>query len=338
GHGDDSILSTDASDTVYAGDGADTVVGGLGDDSIVTGDGNDSVTGDGGNDTVVAGDGQDTVDVGAGNDSVDGGDGNDSITGGEGDDTLGGGSSWRSGNDTIDGAEGNDQVFAGTGDDWIDGGEGDDSLRGQGGNDTLIGGIGLDQLEAGAGNDLITADPVYVSIDDVTIDPEGDSGTTDALLTVTLSEAVSFDVSVDYATADGTATAGTDYTLTAGTVSFPAGQTTATISVPVIGETDIEPDEYFFVNLSNPSAGLAVLDGQGQITIIDDDNPAPSLTGLNFTGSTLSEAGFTPPDTMGAVGPNHIVELLNGRYAVYDKATELYCSRAVLTSFGPTRG
>ena len=41
--------------------------------------------------------------------------------------------------------------------------------------------------------------------------------------------------------------------------------------------------------------------------------------GLDFTGTTLPQSGFIPPDTMGAVGPNHIVELLNGRYAVYDK-------------------
>lgn len=42
--------------------------------------------------------------------------------------------------------------------------------------------------------------------------------------------------------------------------------------------------------------------------------------GVNFTGSTLGQSGFTPPDTMGAVGPNHIVELINGRYAVYDRS------------------
>jgi hypothetical protein len=40
---------------------------------------------------------------------------------------------------------------------------------------------------------------------------------------------------------------------------------------------------------------------------------------LNFTGSTLFDSGFIPPDTMGAVGLNHIVELINGRYSVYRK-------------------
>jgi hypothetical protein len=41
--------------------------------------------------------------------------------------------------------------------------------------------------------------------------------------------------------------------------------------------------------------------------------------GLNFTGSNRANSGLIPPDTMGAVGPNHIVELNNGRFAVYDK-------------------
>ncbi len=41
--------------------------------------------------------------------------------------------------------------------------------------------------------------------------------------------------------------------------------------------------------------------------------------GQNFTGSNRNQSGFIPPDTMGAVGPNHVVELINGRYAAYDK-------------------
>ena len=45
--------------------------------------------------------------------------------------------------------------------------------------------------------------------------------------------------------------------------------------------------------------------------------------GTNFTGSNIGQSGFTPPDTMGAVGPNHIVELINGRYAAYDRTGSL---------------
>ena len=46
---------------------------------------------------------------------------------------------------------------------------------------------------------------------------------------------------------------------------------------------------------------------------------APYVIGQNFSGSSFGQSGFTPPDTMGAVGPSHIVEILNGRYAVYTK-------------------
>lgn len=58
------------------------------------------------------------------------------------------------------------------------------------------------------------------------------------------------------------------------------------------------------------------------LTLILFSLPAAAGTlqkGLDFTGTTRPQSGFIPPDTMGAVGPNHIVELLNGRYAVYDK-------------------
>lgn len=54
--------------------------------------------------------------------------------------------------------------------------------------------------------------------------------------------------------------------------------------------------------------------------------------GTNFTGSSFSQSGFFPPDTMGAVGPNHIVELINGRYAAYDRTGALQES-STLDSF-----
>ena len=58
-------------------------------------------------------------------------------------------------------------------------------------------------------------------------------------------------MTVDAATSDGTATGGADYIATSGTLTFLPGQTTQTFTVAVTGETDIEPDETFFVNLSN---------------------------------------------------------------------------------------
>lgn len=58
--------------------------------------------------------------------------------------------------------------------------------------------------------------------------------------------------------------------------------------------------------------------------------------GTNFEGTSLSESGFRPPDSMGAVGPNHIVELINGTFAIYDRSGTLQGSRISLTSFWST--
>ena len=61
--------------------------------------------------------------------------------------------------------------------------------------------------------------------------------------------------------------------------------------------------------------------------------------GLNFTGSTLGlESSFVPPDTMGAVGPNHIVELINGRYSVYRKSDGLRIQTSSLDQFWRNAG
>jgi hypothetical protein len=87
---------------------------------------------------------------------------------------------------------------------------------------------------------------------------------------VTLAQAVPAEVKVNFATANGTAVAGQDYNATSGTVTFPAGSTSADVVVQVRGDTIDEPDETFFVNLSNPIGGT-IVDGQGKGTILDDE-------------------------------------------------------------------
>ena len=89
-----------------------------------------------------------------------------------------------------------------------------------------------------------------LSVNDVTV-TEGDSGTTNATFTVTLAPASGQNVSVNYATADGTATAPADYAATSGTLTFAPGQTTKTVTVPVVGDTLDELDETYTLNLSN---------------------------------------------------------------------------------------
>jgi hypothetical protein len=108
-----------------------------------------------------------------------------------------------------------------------------------------------------------------ISINDVAL-AEGHSGFTAFVFTVTLSTASSKPVTVQYATADGTATAGQDYVATAGTLTFAADETTQTITVQVKGDKIKEGDETFFVNLNAASNGV-LLDSQGLGTIVSDD-------------------------------------------------------------------
>ena len=77
-------------------------------------------------------------------------------------------------------------------------------------------------------------------------------------------------VTVDYATADGTATAGEDYTATSGTLTFAAGETTKTVSVPILDDAVDEGEETFTFRLSN-AAGARIGDGEATGTIANDD-------------------------------------------------------------------
>src|SRR5438477_2018336 len=118
---------------------------------------------------------------------------------------------------------------------------------------------------------------------------EGNNGNVQVTFTVTLSAVSGRAVTVDYATADGTATAPADYTaIPTTTLTFNPGETTKTITVPVNGDTVDEIDETFAVNRSSPiNATLSTATGKGTIT--DDDGP-PTVT-LSLSGSPMAEAG-----------------------------------------------
>ena len=121
-------------------------------------------------------------------------------------------------------------------------------------------------------------DATGFSITDV-IQTEGNAGTTNVVFTVTLSGATALPASVTFATANGTATggaacaSGVDYQAAGGTLQFPVGTTTQTVTVPVCGDTAVEPDETFFVNLSG-ATNATIADNQGQGTITNDDATA----------------------------------------------------------------
>ncbi|MFM6072941.1 MAG: beta strand repeat-containing protein, partial [Dolichospermum sp.] len=131
-----------------------------------------------------------------------------------------------------------------------------------------------------------------LSINDVTL-TEGNSGTKNATFTVTLSGETFQTVTVNYATANGTATAGSDYTATTGTLIFNVnpGETSKQITVSVLGDSLFEANETFFVNLSN-ATNASIADAQAQGTITNDDVALPTIT-LAVSPTSVTEDGTT---------------------------------------------
>jgi uncharacterized delta-60 repeat protein len=99
---------------------------------------------------------------------------------------------------------------------------------------------------------------------------EGASGTTKATFKVTLSAPSPQPITVKFKTANGTAIAPDDYASRSGTLTIPAGVTSATITVQVVGDVLVEADETFKVKLSKPTnAGISRAAAVG--TIVNDD-------------------------------------------------------------------
>lgn len=111
------------------------------------------------------------------------------------------------------------------------------------------------------------------------------NGTANAVFPVTLSTTSASNVSVNYATQDGTATASTDYTAASGTLIFNAGQTNLTISVSALGRTAFKDKVTFTLLLSSPTNGtLSVTQATG--TIVDNFLPVIQTQGLTQTNNS----------------------------------------------------
>jgi len=166
------------------------------------------------------------------------------------------------------------------------------TVRSLGGGDYAV---NVRRMRSGAV--VVAAIPIALpslTVDDVQV-TEGNGGATNAVFTVRLSAPSAQAVTVDYATQDGTAVAPADYAATSGTLSFPAGTTTRTVTVPVVADVLDEADETFLMRLSNP-AGAILGDAEATGTIVDDDSPpAVSIDDVSATegdvGTTL--ASFT---------------------------------------------
>ncbi|HEV7682951.1 MAG TPA: Calx-beta domain-containing protein [Pyrinomonadaceae bacterium] len=133
---------------------------------------------------------------------------------------------------------------------------------------------------------------IALAIDNVSV-AEGNAGTGTAGFTVSLSNPSSDTVTVNYATADGTATAGSDYVTAAGTVTFTPGQTSQPVNVTVNGDTTFEASETFNVNLSG-ATNATIADNQGVGTITNDD--AQPTISINDVTHAEGNAGTTDYD------------------------------------------
>jgi len=116
---------------------------------------------------------------------------------------------------------------------------------------------------------------------------------------VSLSEAASDTVSVSYATANGTAEEWADYMSAGGTLIFNPGQTSASIDVTTLDDSDPEGDETFTLTLSSPT-NAAIADGTATGTIIDDD----ALPALSISDASAGEASGSMTFTASLSGPS----------------------------------
>jgi len=135
---------------------------------------------------------------------------------------------------------------------------------------------------------MTTVTTPAISIADASV-IEGNVGTTNMIFAVTLAAPSAQIITVNYATSDGTAVAGSDYIATNGTVTLAPGMTSATIAVAVIGDTVIEMNETFFVNLSGPVNGTLGR-SQGVGTIINDDGFPGEVD--HFTWSVIASPQY----------------------------------------------
>ncbi len=127
--------------------------------------------------------------------------------------------------------------------------------------------------------------------------PEGDAGSRDAEIRVVLLAPDGTDVSVDYATRDLEATAGTDYEGTAGSLVFPPGDAEQTIRVPVHGDSIEEGDEAFSIDFSN-AVNATLRASNSSVTIVDDDGPPTAKLSVSSHGG-----GTVAPDPPGGAYP-----------------------------------
>jgi len=187
--------------------------------------------------------------------------------------------------------------------------------RGGGPVMSIPNGTGFDFFSGAGLVDALAAVQVaatHVSISDVSI-VEGNAGFSNLVFTVTLSESISAPVTVNFATVANTAVALDDYVAQSGSLSFlPEGPQTLTITIQVVGDTTIESDESFFVELTDVTNAL-LTDAQGVGTIYNDD------IGLSISSPVVREGDVGTSNavfSVSVIGISHFPILMS--YATSD--------------------
>src|SRR5438445_9590336 len=164
--------------------------------------------------------------------------------------------------------------------------------------------------------------PPALSINNVSV-VESDSGTVNAVFNLTLSTASAKAIDLDYATADGTATAGEDYVAVSGTAHFQPGATTQTVAVTINVDSESEPSETFFLNLSNP-VNVTLSRAQATATIIDDD--IPTISSVNPTSGPAEGADVTIQGTSFVSGAGVKFATAPASNIVVSSSTQITCT------------
>ncbi|HEV7573468.1 MAG TPA: Calx-beta domain-containing protein [Thermoanaerobaculia bacterium] len=166
---------------------------------------------------------------------------------------------------------------------------------------------------------------------------EGNASSTNMSFVITLSNPTSITLSVPFSLADGTATVGSDYQTNSGSFTVFPGATTAQVSIGINGDTTVEPDETFFVNLGATS-GATIADNQGVGTIINDDGLASPGISINNVivaegNSGTVNASFTVSLTAGSAST------ITVNYATADNTATVansdYVAKSGLLTFTP---
>ncbi len=150
-------------------------------------------------------------------------------------------------------------------------------------------------------------------------------------------------VTVDYATSDGTAKAGSDYTATSGTLTFQDGEAFKDISIPISRDSVIEGDERFFVTLSNPTGGATIDDRNSTGVRIFEGTGTFDFTTSDYRVAE-NNAGFTVTITLtgaGIPGPTSGTEVFTVDYLVHDGTARAGADYGVISgtlTFSPFLG